>query len=85
MKTFDYTITDPIGMHARPAGQLAKLCNQFGCKVSITKGDRTVKANQLMKLIGMGIKQNDTVRFTFEGAQEEEAAEAVEEFMTENL
>ncbi len=85
MKTFEYTIKDPIGLHARPAGQFVKLCNQFGCKISITKGDKTVKANQLMKLMGMGIKYNDTVKITVEGAREEEAAEAVEEFMIENL
>ena len=85
MKTFEYTIKDPIGLHARPAGQLAKLCSQSGCTVSITKGDKTVKANQLMKLMGMGIKHNDTVKITVEGAREEEVAEAVEEFMTANL
>lgn len=85
MKTFDYTIKDPIGLHARPAGQLVKLCKQFRCTISVTKGDKTVGASQLMKLMGMGIKHNDTVRFTFEGAQEEEAAEAVEAFMKSHL
>lgn len=24
MKTFEYTITDPVGIHARPAGMLVK-------------------------------------------------------------
>ena len=25
MKTFDYTITDPVGLHIRPAGKLVAL------------------------------------------------------------
>lgn len=29
MKQFTYTITDPLGIHARPAGQLAKLAKSF--------------------------------------------------------
>ena len=30
MKQFDYTIKDPLGIHARPAGMFAKLCKGFG-------------------------------------------------------
>ena len=29
MKQFSYTITDPIGIHARPAGMLAQLAKSF--------------------------------------------------------
>ena len=29
MKEFKYTITDPEGIHARPAGELVKVCKEF--------------------------------------------------------
>ena len=29
MKTFTYTITDPLGIHARPAGMLNKTAKGF--------------------------------------------------------
>ena len=29
MKNFIYTITDPLGIHARPAGLLAKLAKDY--------------------------------------------------------
>ena len=29
MKTFSYTITDEVGIHARPAGLLAKKAKEF--------------------------------------------------------
>ncbi len=52
MKQFTYAITDPIGIHARPAGMLAQLAKSFAdSTVTLTKGDQTVKATQLMKLM----------------------------------
>ena len=35
METFQYTITDEIGIHARPAGELAKLAKEFQSKITI--------------------------------------------------
>ena len=85
MKEFNYTIKDAVGIHARPAGQLAKLAKSLGSTVTITKGDRTVNVSQLMKLMGMGIKCGDTVTFRIEGGDEEASAHKVEEFMNDNL
>ncbi|MCR4888746.1 MAG: HPr family phosphocarrier protein [Ruminococcus sp.] len=85
MKEFNYTIKDAVGIHARPAGQLVKLIKGLGSTVTITKGDKTVNATQLMKLMGMGIKCGDTVTFKVEGGDEEASANAVEEFMNANL
>lgn len=47
MYTFEYTIQDPIGIHARPAGQLAKLATGFSSKVQICKGDQKVELHRL--------------------------------------
>lgn len=81
MKSFDYTITDPVGIHARPAGILVKeIKNYAGVAVSVTKGDKTVNALKLMALMGMGIKQGDTVTVSVEGENEEDVAAKIEEF-----
>ena len=45
MTTFNYTITDPVGIHARPAGLLVKEIKSFaGSAVTITKGEKSVNA-----------------------------------------
>ena len=85
MKSFSYVLTDAEGIHARPAGQLVKLAKTFQSTINIEKDGKAVNVTKLMMLMGMGIKCGDTVNFTVEGADEEEAAKAVEEFMTENL
>ena len=86
MKEFTYVIEDELGIHARPAGLLSKLAKSFlDTAVTVTKGDRTVKASQLMKLMNMGIKQGDEVTVAAEGAAEEEAIAALQTFFEENL
>lgn len=86
MKEFQYTITDPLGIHARPAGLLAKVAKGYGdTVVTVTKEGTTVKASQLMKLMGLGVKQGMTITVAAEGPAEDEAIAAVEKFFKENL
>ena len=86
MKEFTYTITDPLGIHARPAGLLAKVAKGYGdTVVTVTKDGNTVKASQLMKLMGLGVKQGNVVTVAAEGPAEDEAIAAMEKFFQENL
>ena len=86
MTSFNYTITDPVGIHARPAGLLVKEIKSFaGSAVTITKGEKSVNALKLMALMQMGIKQGDTVTVAVEGGDEEAVAAAIEDFFKNNL
>ena len=86
MKQFSYVIKDALGIHARPAGMLAKTAKSFAdTTVSITANGKTVNAGQLMKLMALGVKQGCEVTITCEGANEEEAATGLLAFLEENL
>ncbi|MEI3220139.1 MAG: HPr family phosphocarrier protein [Lachnoclostridium sp.] len=85
MKTFEYTITDPVGIHARPAGMLVKEVKNYASNVTIVKGDRKADAKKLMVLMGLGVKCGETVTVEVEGADEDTAAAALETFFKENL
>ena len=85
MKSFEYTITDPVCIHARPAGILVKEIKKYASTVTVIKGEKEVNALKLMALMGMGIKQGDTVKVTIDGADEDAAAAAIEEFFKANL
>ena len=37
MKSFEYVITDPVGIHARPAGILVKEIKKYASTVTVTK------------------------------------------------
>lgn len=75
MKEFTYTIKEPVGIHARPAGMLAKEAKTCQSTVTIVdKNGKSVDATRLMALMGMGIKCGDTVTVKIEGADEDTAA-----------
>ncbi len=84
MKEFTYTIKEPVGIHARPAGMLAKEAKTCQSTVTIVdKNGKSVDATRLMALMGMGIKCGDTVTVKIEGADEDTAAPALEKFFNE--
>ncbi len=86
MRQFTYTITDPVGIHARPAGILAKQAKGLDSTVTIAKADgRSATATKLMAMMGLGIKCGETVTVTVEGGNEEANAAAMEQFFKENL
>ena len=86
MKQFNYTFTDPLGIQARPAGLLAKAAKTFpDTVIMIQKGDKEVKATQLMKLMGLGVKEGDVVTVTADGPSEENAIEVMYNTLAENL
>ena len=85
MKEFTYTITDPVGIHARPAGLLVKAIKAMDSTVTIVKGDKSAVGTKLMALMGLGIKQGETITVTIEGGDEEANAAAMEQFFKDNL
>ena len=85
MQQFTYTITDPIGLHARPAGLLVRAARALDSTVTIRRGDRSVSAVELMNLMSMGVRQGEQVTVTIEGGDEEASRRAMEQFFQENL
>lgn len=85
MKSFDYTITNEIGIHARPAGILAKKAKEYASRITITKGGKTAEAQKLMAVMSLGVKKGETVTVSAEGEDEEKAVADMETFFKENL
>ena len=79
MKEFKYVIKDAEGIHARPAGELVKAAKEFTCSITITKDGKSGDCRKI------GVKQGNEVIFTFDGADEEAAYEAVSRFVQEKL
>ena len=85
MKTFEYTITDELGIHARPAGMLVKEASEFASKIMIASPKKEVDAKRIMGVMSLGVKKGDTVKLTIEGEDEEAAAAAMQAFLESNL
>lgn len=85
MRQFQYTITDPVGIHARPAGLLVKAAKALDSTVTVEKDDKSAAATKLMALMGLGIKGGDTVTVSVEGGDEQASLTAMEQFFRDNL
>lgn len=85
MKEFKYVITDPEGIHARPAGELVKAAKAFECSIKLTKDGKTGDCKKIFGIMGLGVKKGNEVVLTFDGADEDSAYEKVSRFMQENL
>lgn len=85
MKEFKYVITDPEGIHARPAGELIKTAKSFTSTIKIAKDGKAVDCKKIFAVMGLGVKKGMEVVFTFEGEDEEAACEAVSKFMKETM
>lgn len=85
MKTFEYIIKDELGIHARPAGLLAKTAKNYDSEITITKGEKSAGCTKLMALMGLGVKCGDTVTITINGGDEEAAEKGMKEFLEANL
>ena len=85
MKTFEYTIKDELGIHARPAGLLAKTAKNYQSEITITKNGKSVVCTKLMALMGLGVKCGETVTVTVNGADEDAAEAGIKAFLEANL
>lgn len=85
MKNFEYTIKDELGIHARPAGVLAKQAKKYASTITITKDGKSAQATKLMAVMALGVKNGNTVTITVEGDDEEQAFEGIKAFFENNL
>ena len=85
MKEFKYVITDPLGMHARPAGMLVKAVAPYASQITVTAPTGTADAKRLMALMRLAAKQGMELTVTIEGADEDKAAAELQAFFSANL
>ena len=85
MVSFTYTIKDELGIHARPAGMLAKEAMKWKSAITMDNGTKKADAKRLMAVMSMGVKKGQVVTVSAEGEDEETCIQAVEKFFKENL
>lgn len=85
MKSFNYTITDEVGIHARPAGLLVNEAKKYDSKITIGWNDNIAEATKLMAIMKLGVKCGNTVEVIVAGADEDAALEGMKAFFEQNI
>ncbi|WP_436501934.1 dihydroxyacetone kinase phosphoryl donor subunit DhaM [Actinokineospora sp. HUAS TT18] len=73
----DVLLTNDIGLHARPAGLLARALSDVDATVTVSFGGRSTDAGSVLGLMGLGASGGDTVRVSADGPQAAEALRRV--------
>ena len=77
MEQFTYVVTDPLGIHARPAGLIVKKASEFSCNITLKTPTAQADAKRIMAVMGLVAKQNTPITVVCEGEDEEEALKAL--------
>lgn len=85
MKEFKYTIKDPLGIHARPAGLFAKQATGYQSSITISKDDKEVDAKRIIAVMSLGVKKDQEITIKADGTDEEAAIDGLKKFLEENL
>jgi phosphoenolpyruvate-protein phosphotransferase (PTS system enzyme I) len=71
------------GLHARPATQFAKLAKEFSCSLQIVRGATCADAKSAVKLMLLGVKQDDQIVLRADGSDESDAVRRLLQFLSE--
>jgi phosphocarrier protein HPr len=71
------TITDPVGLHARPAAIVVQTAGKYKARISLEHGDKRADARSIIQLLGLGVRQGSSVNIVAEGADASQALEAI--------
>jgi phosphocarrier protein len=85
MRTFEYTVRDELGLHARPAGRLVKCAKDFLSQINVSCNGKSGDAKRLIGLMKIAIKRGERILFEIDGDDEEAAERKLQEFCKDNL
>lgn len=76
-----FKITDPAGIHARPASILVQGISMFQSTIELTYRNRTVNLKSIMGVMSLGIPNGSIIVVRAKGTDEKEALDKIEELM----
>ncbi len=85
MKQVTLTLTNPAGLHARPAAELVKAAAGFRSQIVLEGNGKKADAGSIILVLGLGLRQNDSITVRAEGEDEEAAVQALTELIKQRF
>lgn len=83
MVTKEVTVTNSVGLHARPATFFIQKANTYKCSIWVEKEERRVNAKSLLGILSMGVTEGTTITLIADGPDEAAALKGLAD-MIEN-
>jgi phosphotransferase system HPr (HPr) family protein len=82
------TVQHEHGLHARPADLFVRTANRYSSDITVvnlTTNSKEVNAKSIIRILGLGINSQHTIKVTADGADELDAIEAIGKLIEKNF
>jgi len=73
----EITITNSVGLHARPATYFIQKANTYKSAIWVECGERRANAKSLLGVLSLGISKGTTILIIADGSDEQEALDGL--------
>ena len=78
-------ISNPSGLHARPAAVLASRAKQFTSDIRVRRGDQAVNARSVVAIMGLEVAHGDRIEIVASGPDANEAVQSLSRLIRDGL
>ncbi len=76
------TVTNPLGIHARPSAHIVQTASRFQSDVYLIRGDLKVNGKSIMGVMMLAAEKGSEITIQTDGVDEEECLAAIEKAFT---
>jgi phosphocarrier protein len=85
MQNEDLTITNAVGLHARPASIFVQTSNKFNSDIQIEYDQKTANAKSILQVLSLGVKKGGVISLKINGADEIQALTTLKKLIMEDF
>jgi len=85
MVSKEVTVSNKLGIHARPAAQFVKTASQFEAEIRVEKDGEEINGKSIMGLMMLAAGHGSVLKLIAEGPDAEEALQALEDLVARNF
>ncbi len=81
----EVTVTNRAGLHTRPASMIVRTASKFKSEFFIQKDSYEINGKSIIGVMTLAAEQGSTLTLTFDGEDEEEAADEIAELFEDGF
>ncbi|MBU3758879.1 MAG: HPr family phosphocarrier protein [Candidatus Omnitrophica bacterium] len=80
-----FTVSNKLGLHARPAALFVQTANRFQCEVTVKKGRQKVNGKSIMGIMTLAVQQGTVITVRTEGPEAQQAMTEIARLIENNF
>jgi phosphocarrier protein len=85
MTSKELTISNKLGIHARPAAQFVKTASKFEADIRVEKDGEEVNGKSIMGLMMLAAGHGSVIKIIVEGSDAQDAMKSLEDLVNRNF